>query len=111
MTSKITEEILSFDGVLNKTKKSLLRLEGVSEALKPFHPRLGTYIEANINEIRRAIYAYENPLGSAEEWEKATYDSKPGYEEIDKEVEEEYRQSLKNKVTDNKIIEDLEAIE
>lgn len=101
-------ESLDISEVFKRTKASLLKLEGASEGVKPFHPRLGAYIEANINEIRRAIYAYEQPLGLVEEWEKASWKSKPGYEEIDKEVEEEYNESIKNKVTDRKIAEELE---
>lgn len=102
------DESLSINEVIKVTKRCLLKLEGASEGVKPFHPGLGRYLEANINEIRRAIYSYEKDLGLAEEWEKMSFKSKPGYEEIDKEVEKDYEQSLKNKITDKKILEELE---
>jgi hypothetical protein len=110
MNNIFTEGTESLDivQVFRRTKNSLLKLEGVAEGLKPFHPRMGAYIEANINEIRRSIYAYENPLGLVEAWEKASFKSKPGYEEIDREVEEEYKEFVKNKITDRKVIEELE---
>jgi hypothetical protein len=100
------EEHLELTDVLKITKKSLFKLEGVAEALKPFHPRLGSYIEGNINEIRRAIYAHEKP-DTTDDWHNLGSRSKPGWEGVDREVEE----AFENSINDRKIMDELEGIE
>lgn len=95
LASVITKR-LTIDDVLKTTKDSLNKLEGVSEALKPYHPRLGGYIEANINVIRRVITQYEEPDPSSL-WNSLGTQSPPEWREIDKEIDKDFSQEIKKK--------------
>ncbi len=91
----------------------LSRLEGAINGIKAFHPKLAHYMQEQLDTIFRICYF----LGMVErtpekdlDLTKLSGDSKPGYEDIDKEISSELRaeKTNTNTIQDNIISNDLE---
>lgn len=97
---------------IREIETSLKRLEGVSVGLSPFYSRVTWYMDQQISAIYRILTEAEVPL------QKLDGASKPGFEQIDREALEDDdtlsphdpfpKKTLKRKVRDRKIKENLE---
>jgi hypothetical protein len=105
--------ILSKDAV-NGIQEELKKLEGVSEGLGIFHPRVGHYIKQRVDAIARIVY--EEPI----DFSKLNTLGKPEYSVADREVAEhpedyelapdgdypvrKKKQEIKGKIEEKKIL-------
>lgn len=84
------------DFSLTAVKHTLYKLEGSIQGIMPFHPRLASYMMQQVNYLHRYFYDKDTPKDAS----KLSYQSKPDYEDIDREI-------LSNDIADKKMMRGL----